>query len=266
LLHAPELAYPFCTECIANQVKATRSLDRQQGIAGKELTAPAQDPIHIAFPSACMFQQIGGPTVVAGHRLGMEPPVMQIIVFGPAYRAHPEGSHGCMEAVVGKIAYDGEPGATVCAVDQWIIHAVNLRFQIIQAVLAYGYIRTDLCNGFTQIAAGPDQKRIERFLPDLPYLHGFYTCRLGSQAANIFPKRFDLSPGSIYLHHHPVIPVLHPSKQTPLPCHPVNKGTESDTLDQAFDPDAVCSGLFHVKLKFKKKYQYFDGFAYLAYI
>jgi len=91
--------------------------------------------------------------MVASHRLGVKPAVLQIIVFRPANRAHRKGRHGGSGPVIREIPDNGEPGTTVCAIDQGIIDPMDLGFHIVQTLRTHGDIRTDLGNGSGNITA-----------------------------------------------------------------------------------------------------------------
>jgi hypothetical protein len=59
------------------------------------------------------------------------------------------------------------------AIDQGIILAVFLTFQILQAKAAYCDVGTDLGDGFIYVPALPDLKNLAGFEVYLPYFHRF---------------------------------------------------------------------------------------------
>ena len=68
-----------------------------------------------------------------GIRLGMKSPVVRIFVFGAAIRAHCEGLHGCVRAVVGERFDDRETGTAVGAVGKRITIAPVLGIEYLRA-------------------------------------------------------------------------------------------------------------------------------------
>src|SRR5271170_7318909 len=75
----------------------------------------------------------------AGVGLSVESPVLRIMIFGLAKRAHREGCHGRGRTVVGQIANNRETRPTVRAVDKWVaVAAVSRGLELVQAVFANG--------------------------------------------------------------------------------------------------------------------------------
>ncbi len=79
----------------------------------------------------------------------MESPVERVIVFGLAMRAHFEGRHGGVLAVIRNAPDDGEPGAAISAVDEGIkVAAVGGVEHFAKAVIAGCNVWRDECVGW----------------------------------------------------------------------------------------------------------------------
>jgi len=78
--------------------------------------------------------------------LGVESPVLWIVVFVPTLFTHPEMFHGCVRSIIGDVINNGISGTAVGAVDERILMATVTRVQeLMKAVFTYGNIGGDEC-------------------------------------------------------------------------------------------------------------------------
>ena len=86
--------------------------------------APARAASPAAVSRPCAVEQLQRrPAARAGDRLGVEPPVGRIVVFGPARGAHRERGHRGPRPVVGQLLDDRPARAAVRAIGERIVVA-----------------------------------------------------------------------------------------------------------------------------------------------
>ena len=142
---------------VGGQVKAAEALDGHD----PAMVQPARGrgdgvPVQAAVP---FFQPDPGAADGAGGGFGMKAPVLGVLIFRPAPGAQAEDGHGGVEAVIGHLPDDGEPGAAVGAVGEGILVApVAGVGDVGQAVVTGGHVRGDQGLGGGQMPALPNGK------------------------------------------------------------------------------------------------------------
>jgi hypothetical protein len=175
----------------------------------------------------------------------VEAPICRVGVFGCAIGAHREDGHGGLGPVVGDVFDDGEARAAVGAVDEGVaVAAVGGVEEFAQTVGANADIRRDGLEGvgdgfgvfdFKGLVAG----RFAR--ADLDLVEMGQGRGLGAQALDEFVQngrlalQFDIHPGG---------GVAHPASESQAGGEVVDKGSESDSLDDAGDVDGEGGGHF----------------------
>ena len=132
----------------ARKMESAEPLDRHDAVAGDELGAAGDDGVagftcsaHERFAPAPFLPGDVRSAGKAGIGLRVKPAVERVGVLACTCRAHGEGAHGGLHAVVGEAADDGEARAAVGAVDKRVMVPVVRRVEeLAQAVIAGGDI------------------------------------------------------------------------------------------------------------------------------
>ncbi len=184
----------------------------------------------------------GGPAVGAGVRLGVEAPVVGIVVFGLAARAHPERAHRRVGPVIGQALQDRIPGTALGAVDEGVAMAPVLRIaQLPPAIRAQRQVGRQRGRGGEAVggagsdreiagrpAGRPDPPRpARRTRRARPAAHRPRIARTSAAIAGGGAGRPD---------QHSLRVVAHPAAQAQAGGGPPDKGTEADALDRAAHP------------------------------
>ncbi len=234
---------------IASQMKPSKSFYRENAVLIEKASGFPQRLGNVEV------RTIGGPelqlraAIPTGVRLRMETAVGGVVIFCLAGGAHLEGSHGSARAVVRNISNDGEPRATVGAIDKGIAEAAVARaHHFAQAIAANGYVRRNESFGWRIEAARENAK-------------GAFRLRFGvtgEERSNFGQRRkfggqtpqkavqtigltldFDRHSGRSIGNETGEIAFLRKAK---------DKGAKADTLDDAGDVDGLahndCSGRF----------------------
>ena len=135
----------------ARKVETAEPLDRHDAVAGDELGATGDDGVagftcsaHERFAPAPFLPGDVRSAGKAGIGLRMKTAVKWVGVLACTCRAHGEGAHGGLRAVVGETADDGEARAAVGAVDKRVmVPAVRRVEELAQAVIAGGDVGRD---------------------------------------------------------------------------------------------------------------------------
>ena len=128
---------------VANQMKPSDAFDRDDRALKQEVKGLVESVSTKGF-SLSINQAQGWPASRAGIGLSMEPSINWALIFLAADRAHGEGNHGRLVAIIRNVLDDGESRATESAVDEGIaIPEVAGREKLRQARIAGGHIRRD---------------------------------------------------------------------------------------------------------------------------
>ena len=217
---------------VGGQVKAAEALDGHDPAMVQPTRGRGDGvPVQAAVP---FFQPDPGAADGAGGGFGMKAPVLGVLIFRPAPGAQAEDGHGGVEAVIGHLPDDGEPGAAVGAVGEGILVApVAGVGDVGQAVVTGGHVRGDQGLGGGQMPALPNGK------PGAALGRGGATHHrldLG-QGRGLLLQLID-KPGqggrrAFDLDFDALGSVAHPAGQMMQPGQPVDKGPEADALHHA---------------------------------
>ena len=199
-------------------------------------TAPASGSPASPAPAG-VEQAQPGPAGRAAHRLGVEPPVRRVVVFGGAVRAHREARHRGQRPVIGHITDDREPRPAVRAVDERVPEPPVARVgQLGQAVRAGRAVRRDQGPAAAGRVAGRDRE------PAVPLgaWRGRSPVPPGPAAALPLDQNQegpDGVRGPLHLSENAVNIVAHPSGQAEPHGQGVHERAEPDSLDHALHAD-----------------------------
>lgn len=153
-LALPEPCHGLAVFGSAGQMEAADPLDGDN-TAGPETRSRQLQGIAVYLPSLRILEAEPWSAGRAGVGLGMETAVGRIVVFGLALRAHCEGRHAGIGAVIGHSPDDRQAGAAVAAVGQRIaVSPVGRIGDVGQAVRAEGGVGGDIGTGCAVMAAG----------------------------------------------------------------------------------------------------------------
>ena len=145
--HRRQVARHQCERLVAAPLAVAQTADGHgvAGIAGQVESAQTFNGEDLARgePAARLLDARGKgrSTLGAGVGLGMKAPVARIVVLRLAGRAHVEGGHGGVGAIVGDIANDGVARAAVGAIGERVAEAaVGGRGEIAEAIVAGGHV------------------------------------------------------------------------------------------------------------------------------
>lgn len=143
---------------VADQMKPSDAFDRDDRALKQEVKDSVQS-ISMKDFSLSIHQSQGWTASRAGIGLGVEPSINRILILLAADRAHGEGSHGRLVAIIGNVFDDGESRATMRAVDEGIpVAEIAGREELCQARITSGHIRRDQGKAFRCPLALPDFK------------------------------------------------------------------------------------------------------------
>ena len=129
--------------CVANEMKTSDPFDSNDRAPRQKVKGSVQSISRKDF-SLSIHQSQGWTASRAGVGLGMEPSINRILILPAADRAHGEGSHGRLVPIIGNVFDDGEPRATMRAVDERIAVAeIAGREELCQARITGGHVRRD---------------------------------------------------------------------------------------------------------------------------
>ena len=264
-LASAKLAHRVIILRAAGQMEAPEPLDGNDAPVYQQLGAPLDD--RIAFlarrparrrtrrAAPVLAPRDVGPAGKAGVRLGVEPAVGGVGIFGGAFRAHGEGVHRGRRPVIGQRADDGEARAAVGAVDEGVVIAsVGGVEEFPQTVVARCDVRRyERGPCAVRVGCEDGEARIAR-LGLIGAFHVAHGDRVdarsgGGVPAEALEEGFDIRGAADGIDVHPVRRVEHPSRDAVRAGLAIDERAHAHALHDARDVDgymaAVLGGAAH---------------------
>ncbi len=190
-----------------------------------------------------------GTAAGAGDRLGVEAPVLRIVVLGCARRAQRESAHGRIGAVVWQTNGDGEPRPAVGAVDKRIaVSAIGRVEQFSQAVVTDRHVgrheraRRPRRLGSRRSGRSAHPSASTAAVVDAvdPGQRRGFGAKAHLEAIHVFGAALDL-------HEHAVGVVANVTGQVEIGRQAVHERAKADALDHAGHPDPVSYPALRVR-------------------
>ena len=205
---------------VAEELEPTQPLDRYDPAGPHRFGGAGQGTVGLGQARAGgVHQPQRRPARRTGDRLGVEPPVGRVLVFGPALGTHREAGHRGPRPVVGQLPDDRPPRPAVGAVGERVAEpALAGRADLFPALGTGSQVGRDGRPGRRLPAACAD---LERPLPvparGLGNLQPIDPCLGRVRLAQGLQKRLEPAPFPLDLDPHRVGLVGHPAAQSPRP-------------------------------------------------